>query len=215
MKSLPSQSGLLLCILLSSVLVGCDDDNENIAKPLEATLVENLPADPTQNPDGSTRIRSNKFTLFSFKHNTIISNSDSATTKWDIGFRSTTIIVNSGISGPGQVQAQVINGIFDELSEAPEAGYTSDAQGALAIPGNGWYNYTGQNGNPVNAIIPVPGKIFVLRTADNRFVKAEIISYYFGNPNTTTAAFGNANTRPPSRYFTFRFIYQPDGSRNF
>ena len=43
----------------------------------------------------------------------------------------------------------------------------------------------------------------------------EIISYYKANPHTTTATFADLNTRPASRYYTFRFIYQPDGTTNF
>lgn len=215
MKHLFSKFTLVLLISLVVVFAACDDDGKNVVKPLEAESVENLPADPTQNPDKSARAKTNKFTLFSFKDNAIVANSDSATTKWDIGFRSTTLIINGGLSGPGQTQAQIVSGIFDELFEAPETGYVSDAQGMYAIQGSeGWYNYTGQNGNPVSAIIPIPGKVIVIKTTDGRFAKVEILSYYYGNPNTTTSEFADLATRPPSRYFTFRFIYQPDGSHN-
>jgi hypothetical protein len=124
------------------------------------------------------------------------------------------VIINGGTSGPGQTQAQIVNGIFDEQVEAPADGYKSDAEGMYAIAGADWYNYTGQAGNPANAIIAIPGKVIVVKTADGRYAKVEIVSYYYGNPNTTTAEFANMNTRPASRYYTFRFIYQPDGSRN-
>lgn len=215
MNYLFSKFNVILFFLLSLGFAACNDDDKNLVKPLEAEPVENLPADPTQNPDGSARTKTNKFTLYSFKDNVVVANGDSATTKWDIGFRSTAIIVNGGSSGPGQTQAQIVSGIFDELVEAPESGYVSDALGTYAIQGSGgWYNYTGQSGNPVNAIIPIPGKVIVIRTADGRFAKVEILSYYYGNPNTSTAEFADLGTRPPSRYFTFRFIYQPDGSRN-
>lgn len=215
MKDLFSKFNLVIIVLLTGACIACKNDDKKTVKPLKAVSVENLSADPTQNPDGSARAKTNKFTLFSFKDNAVVANNDSATTNWDIGFRSTTVIVNGGSSGPGQAQAQIVNGIFDELLQAPESGYASDAQGAYAIKGSGgWYNYTGQSGNPVNAIIPIPGKVIVIKTADGRFAKAEILSYYYGNPNTTTSGFADLGTRPPSRYFTFRFIYQPDGSRN-
>jgi len=201
--------------IFALVFASCDDDENTPVIPLDAEEVENLAADPTQNPDLSSRTTTNKFTLFSFKDNAIVANSDSATTKWDIGFKSTAIIVNGGTSGPGQAQAQIVSGIFDELLEAPEVGYASDSEGTYAIQGNGgWYNYTGQTGNPANAIIPIPGKTIVIKTADGHYVKLEILSYYYGNPDTSTTEFANLGTRPPSRYFTFRFIYQPDGSRN-
>lgn len=214
MKSFFSKTNLTAFILLSIALVACNDDDKEIVKPLESESVENLAADPTQNPDESPRTKTNKFTLFSFKDNAIIPNSDSATTKWDIGFRSTTIIVNGGASGPGQAQAQIISGIFDELVEAPADGYTTDAQGTYAIAGNAWYNYTGQSGTPANAIIPIPGKVIVVKTSDGRLAKVEILSYYYGNPNTSSAEFADMSTRKPARYYTFKFMYQPDGSRN-
>jgi hypothetical protein len=212
MKYFVSKFNLALMFLLSVGLLACDDDDTDVVKPLEAELVENLAADPTQNPDGSPKTKTNKFTLFSFKDNAVIANTDSATSKWDIGFRSTTIIVNGGVSGPGQAQAQVVSGVFDELTDAPADGYSTDAQGTYAI--SGWYNYTGQSGTPANAIIPVPGKIIVINTADGRYAKVEILGYYYGNPDTSTAQFADLNTRPAARYYTFRFIYQPDGSPN-
>jgi hypothetical protein len=193
--------------ILSSILFfsGCDDDDEKPVIQLEATQVADLNAVSTKN-----------FTLFSFKDNEIILNADSSTTRWDIGFRGTTIILNGGSSGPGQAAGQIVGGIFDELTEAPEAGYNSDTANEKAILGtNGWYTYTGTTAVPNNTILPIAGKIVVLKTGDGKYVKVEILSYYQGNPDTTTPVFADLATRPAARYFTFRFIYQPDGTRNF
>jgi hypothetical protein len=55
----------------------------------------------------------------------------------------------------------------------------------------------------------------VIKTADGKYAKVEMISYYKGNPNTTTAAFADLATRPTSRYYTFRFAYQGDGTTSF
>jgi hypothetical protein len=86
----------------------------------------------------------------------------------------------------------------------------------MALVGSGgWYTYTGTTATPNHAILPIAGKILVIKTADNKYVKLEIISYYKGNPDTTTATFADLATRPASRYYTFRFIYQPDGTTNF
>jgi hypothetical protein len=186
-------------------LLGCDDDDAKPVIQLNASQVTDLNSVSTKN-----------YTLFSFNDNAIIQNSDSSSTKWDIGFRGTTIILNGGTSGPGQAQGQIATGVFDELTEAPEAGYLSDTENEKAILGsNGWYNYTGTTSMPNHAILPIAGKILVLKTANGRYAKVEIISYYQGNPDTTTPAFADLATRPASRYFTFRFIYQPDGTRNF
>jgi hypothetical protein len=186
-------------------VVGCDDDDEKETVTLEATTTADLDATSTS-----------KYTLFSFKNNSVVANADSATANWDIAFRGTTIILNSGVSGPGTAAGQTISGIFDELAEAPVSGYASDSESAKAIVGsNGWYTYTGTATTPNHAILPIAGKILVIKTADNKYVKMEIISYYKGNPDTTTATFADTATRPASRYYTFRFIYQPDGTTNF
>jgi hypothetical protein len=204
-------------LLLATVfcLISCNKD-ANEAKPvlpLEAVTVIDLPASPSQNTDGSARVVTNQFTLFSLKDNAIVPNDDSASTRWDIGFRGTTIIVNGGISGPGQTTARVVNGIFDELMQAPADGYATDAQGALALPGSAWYTYTGDApSGPKFAVIPLPGKILVVKTSAGNYAKIEILGYYAGNPDTSTAAFASQATRPPARYYTFRYVYQPDGS---
>lgn len=192
-------------LALAAFFIQCDDDDENPIVPLEATQVADLNSESTKN-----------FTLFSFANNQVVLNSDSVTTKWDIGFRGTTLILNGGVSGPGQTQGQIVSGIFDELAAAPADGYNSDNATTKAIVGSGgWYNYTGTTSVPNHAILPIAGKIIVVKTSDGKYAKVEIFSYYKGNPDTTTAAFADLATRPASRFFTFRFIYQPDGTSNF
>ena len=69
----------------------------------------------------------------------------------------------------------------------------------------GWYIYDGTT----HLISTVPGVVILIRTADGKYAKMMILSYYKGNP---------ANIDPNkdlSRYYTFKFAYQPDGSRNF
>ncbi|MBA4057235.1 MAG: hypothetical protein C0490_21155, partial [Marivirga sp.] len=135
--------------------------------------------------------------------------------KWDIGFRGTTIILNSGTSGPGNAAGQTVTGIFEEILEAPADGYAVDGATKAIVGSGGWYTYTGEAATgPKHAVLPNAGKILVLKTADGRFVKVEILSYYLGNPNTTTAEFADLATRPASRYYTFRFVYQADGTSN-
>ena len=50
--------------------------------------------------------------------NKIIASTDAASTKWDIAFSSTKILVNSGTSGPGLGGAFVFKGLFDDLRES-------------------------------------------------------------------------------------------------
>lgn len=203
----------LFAIIFSFALIfsSCKEDDAKPILPLAANLVVNIAANPTANPDGTPLAATNKFTFYSLRENKIIATSDSATTKWDIGFRSTTVIVNGGTSGPGQAQAQVMTGIFDELLIAPETGYASDAAPVYAIPtgsNNGWYTYTGSTGTPTNSILPLAGKYIAVKTADGKYAKVEILSYYHGNPSLTDIP------TKPGRYYTFRYIYQPDGTTN-
>lgn len=194
----------VLALSLALVFSSCDEDDSTPIIQLEATTVADLNSVSTKN-----------YTLFSFEENAIVANTDSVSTKWDIGFRGTTIILNGGTSGPGNAAGQVVSGIFDELTTAPADGYAIDGT-AKAILGSAWYTYTGEAPTgPKHAILPIAGKVIVVKTAEGKFAKVEILSYYLGNPNTTTESFADLAARPASRYYTFRYIYQPDGSTNF
>lgn len=175
------------------------------AQSIKVNTVHDLPADPASNdpqsgrPMGST----NRFTFFSFKDGKQVPNSDSATAKWDIGFRATTLIVNGGTGRAGQGGAYVHNGTFESLTTIPENATfaVDDSANKLAIPtgsGNGWYTYGG------GVIAPTADKVLVIRTGDGKYAKVEILGYYKGGPD------GPGNE---SRYFTFRYAYQPDGSK--
>jgi hypothetical protein len=202
------------------VFSSCEESDQaqtNVQANLEVQLAEDIPADPnvTRGPDGSTPPPS--FTFFSLTDGEIIDKADSASRRWDIALAGTTILVNGGTSGPGQGAAQIVNGTFDDLSEAPETGYATDQGSELAIPtgsGNGWYTYTGE-GNPPQAILTIPGRIIVLQTADGNYAKMEILSYYEGNPDTSAPEFSSFQTRPAGRHYTFQYVVQPNGSRNF
>lgn len=178
-------------------LVSCSKDDDNTVTPpvvaVETKTVANIDADAANK--GS-------FTLYSLVDNKVIPNSDSATTKWDIGFKATTIIINGGTSGPGKGQAQVITGVFNQLVTAPETGYTTDAAAKKAI--TGWYSYN----MTTHVISPVTGAVIVLKTANGNYAKLEVTSYYKDAPATP-------DQNSTSRYYNFRFAYQPDGTRKF
>ena len=205
MSKLINTWNTIAIILLSSCLFSCKDNDS--PKPassnssLATTTVKNLPADPDSK---------NQYTFFSFKNNSIIDRTDSATVNWDIGFKTTTIIVNGGTSGPGIGAALVYTGIFSDLTSAPSSGYTTDNSAIVppnAIPtgsGNGWYNYNSTD----HVISAIPGRVLVFRTAQGKYAKVEIISYYKDAPINPTSA-------DIARYYTFRYMYQDDGSKNF
>lgn len=188
-------------------MLSCDDDDENLVSKTVSVQYENLPADPPTgydptngNPIGTT----NRFTFFRFADSSVVASADSSSNRWDIGFRATDIIINSGVSGPGNAAAFVYTGLFEELKEVPaDSLFRQDQAGNLAI-GKTWYNY-----DPVAMVlVPKPGKILVLRTSDNKYVKMEILSYYRDAPASPTL-------RDPARYYTFRYVHQANGTQKF
>ena len=98
---------------------------------------------------------------------------------------------------------------LDKLSDVTDADnltFTQDADGVFAIPtgsDNGWYNYSFQT----NIVSPIPGKILVYRTHDDKYAKVEILSYYLDQYSSNSRG---------GRNYTFNFVYNPDqGEKSF
>lgn len=148
------------------------------------------------------------FTKFSFSQNATVTNDS-----WDIAFRGTTIVVNGGSAigitdeptrtGSGAVS--IVSNTLSAVTTIPSAStFAQDGTSTYAIPtgsGNGWYNYNATN----NLITPIAGKVFVVKTHDGKYAKMEIISYYKDAP-------ANPDATALSRYFTFKYVYQPSGT---
>ena len=189
---------------------GCDSnamDDETFPDPV-LTRVQDIPADPITSFDPVTGqpLAAGVFTFYSLRENRIVAREDSASTMWDLALKGTTILTNGGASGPGQGGVLVMEGLFEEITEAPTTGYTQDTVDSPAIlggSGNGWYNYNPQ----AMLLTPIPGRVLVIRAADGTFAKVRILSYYKGAPETPDVATDEA------RYYTFEFLHQPDGSR--
>ena len=56
-------------------------------------------------------------------------------------------------------------------------------------------------------ITPIPGRTLVIKTADGKYAKLEVLSYYKDAPASPTAA-------DPSGYYKFRYSFQSDGTKN-
>jgi len=211
-------ANLTLLTLATALLIACSkDDNVVTTQPVQSVTVRDLTADPTSTTAVSTTASSGtavqplpatgKYTLYSLRDNKVIANTDSASNKWDIGFRSTSIIINGGAIRSGQGGANVYTGTFDALTAIPTSATFAQDQSAtqLAVPGgsgNGWYNYS----SSTNLVSAIPGRVLLIRTGDGtKYAKLEILSYYLGAPASPTST-------TPSRYFTFRYTYQPNGS---
>lgn len=143
------------------------------------------------------------FVYYNLAKGEIVSAENAKTAKWDIAFSKTTIAVNGGTSGPGAGGAIVLEQPFDKVSEASKGEFKVDGEGGYAIPGgsgNSWYNYDMR----VHAIVPIAGRTLLIKTADGKLVKLQIISYYKGAPEEVPTE--------ESSFFTFRYsIADADG----
>ncbi len=181
----------------------------------KVTTVQNLIADtiigltPIGQPYGA-----NKFTFFSLENNVLVASSDSASNRWDIAFRGTTILTNSGNSGPGTGGAFVQIGTFNALPAVPtDSVFKTDAAPVYAITtgsGKGWYNYDGAN----NLITPLPGRVLVIRTASGKYAKLEITNYYKKGVTPVASASDNEKLHG-QRFYAFRYTFQANGTKTF
>jgi hypothetical protein len=202
---------------LSIALIACTKDEETIVVPVSAITVKDLTADTVTGLGLDGRPQSaGTTTYYSLVDNKIIASSDAASTKWDIAFSSTKITVNCGTSGPGIGGAFVFKGLFDDLKTLPvDSNFATDNSNAasFAIPlgsGRAWYTYDGLT----TLVSPIAGRVLVIRTATGKFAKIEIISYYKGG--VTLPASASVNDKLfKQRYYTFRYAYQPNGSKTF
>jgi hypothetical protein len=202
---------------LSIALIACTKDEETIVVPVSAITVKDLAADTVTGLGLDGRPQSaGTTTYYSLVDNKIIASSDAASTKWDIAFSSTKITVNCGTSGPGIGGAFVFKGLFDDLKTLPvDSTFATDNSNAasFAIPlgsGRAWYTYDGLT----TLVSPIAGRVLVIRTATGKFAKIEIISYYKGG--VTLPASASVNDKLfKQRYYTFRYAYQPNGSKTF
>lgn len=215
------KKGIIALALVLSLYACKKDSTSVIDTPVTTIKVNDLAADtiigitPGAPPTGGMPYGAGKFTFYSLENNKIIPNSDSASAKWDIGFRGTTIITNNGNSGPASGGAFVYIGLFDDLKtiHVDSVFKIDNAPTAYAITtgsNKGWYVYDGVN----NLINPIPGRVLVIRTATGKFAKIEILNYYKGGITPSASATDDVKTKT-QRYFTFRFSFQPNGTKVF
>ena len=146
---------------------------------------------------------SSPFTFFSFRNDALVANSDSASGNWDFGLRFTTFILNSHTYGPGNAGAILQNTIYSSCTAAPDAGYAYDTTSAQkAIKDGSWYDY-----NPAtHAFAPKAGQTFFFRTADNNYVKMELLAVDY-EPFVGPV--------PVRLIYRFRYTYQGNGTKGF
>lgn len=215
MKKMVSKIAMVLSV--SVAMVACTKDDAAVVVPVSAITVKDLAADTVTGIGSDGRPQSaGTTTYYSLVDNKVIASTDAATTKWDVAFTSTKILVNNGTSGPGLGGAFVFKGLFDDLKTIPaDSLFATDNSNAssYAIPwgsGKGWYTYDGLT----TLVNPIAGRVLVIRTAAGKFAKIEILNYYKGGvtlPSTAT----DADKLTKQRYYTFRYTYQPNGTKTF
>lgn len=189
------KNALFLLLCLSTA-------NSSFSQSTKTVTVNNLPADPSL-ASNSTNY-TDQFTFFSFKTGKTVRATDSLTTKWDIGFKGTTIIVNGGKVRTGQGGIATSDTPFEQLLILSDTiTFEVDSEDQLALKsgsGNGWYSYN----MTTHELLPIKNRTLIIRTADGKYAKMEILSYY-----------KDQDSSKETRYFTFRFNYQPNGLKSF
>ena len=208
----------LLLLILSSILFSCTK-RRNICCiiPVTAITVSNLPADTVLGINAITGMpfSAGKYTFYSLERNAIVPSTDSASTKWDLAFAGSKILTNSGTSGNGLGGAFIYTGLFDNIKTISNDSVfkTDNAPASFAVTfgsGKGWYVYD----QLTSLITPLAGRVLVIRTASGKYAKVEIINYYKGGVTLPITA-SDSDKLSKQRYYTFRYAYQPNGSKTF
>ncbi len=191
-------------VLVIMFLVSCSKNDDTVYLTTESKIITNLHA-PQQGGQGEPV--SGEFTKFNFS----TGQTTTSETAWDIAFRGTTIAVNGGTNTgtadepqrTGEAAVAIVTGTFDEVTKVPEqANFKQDSSEGFAIPSgsnNGWYSYDFST----HTIAPIPGKILLFKTHDGKYAKVEILSYY-----------KDGDTTGESRYYTFKYVYNPNKGQN-
>lgn len=154
------------------------------------------------------------YTFYDLNTNSAVTDSTSIT--WDLAFTDDgrgglEILTNNGTSGPGNGGAIVLDVDINSITEVPnDDQFSVDTDASLAITSvpdvaGSWFIYTSQTIEPNFAILPKEPHTILIRTGEGDYAKLEIISYYEGNPDTSTPEFANMMTRPAGGYYTFNF----------
>lgn len=201
MKMKTLKLSLLWCASIVTGLISCG--KEEVPAPPK-------PPTPSVSVIDSIEIpfSTNHYAFYSMKDSSVVSLSDSATTKWDFAIRFVNIIVNSHASGPGNGGVMTQMGIYDTCTTATLSGYSYDTtSNNFAIDAGfttGWYNY-----DPTTHVFsPKAGEYFLIKTADGHYAKLEILS-------VTYAGYTPPDPTPTILIYKFHYNYQADGSTNF
>ena len=201
--------------LVTLVIAGaaCKKDNDNKTVSGKATTVNDLPGDTAATPGGPART-----VYFSFVTNATVDSSQKKTGNWDVAFTNIynsyvtinngTNPVSPGFGGTTQGALYIVNQPFDSVKVVPAASAVN-VNGSAGMDGYpssswpGWYQYN----MTTHILTTLPGKTLVIRMANGKYAKLEMISLYKGSP-------ANPSLSTPVPYLSFRYWVQQDGSTN-
>lgn len=222
--------GLASLITLNSC--GKEDDLRPALEDGKSVVVYDLEGDTkttagTSNPvDGKETGHFDVF-LFRFKDKKQIKLNNAADTAkwlktkdWDLAFtgpynseiyiNNSEIEKNPGFGGEAKNTAIIkIDKPYSAVTEAPSDEEFNNSTTQMigwnqTEHSSGWFDYS-MGGHIMQAI---PNRTYVLRLADGKYAKLELISAYKGYPVAIT------DLRWPAPYYTFRYFVQKDGSNN-
>lgn len=201
---------------LAIAAVSCGKDSVNpVKEDGKSTRISDLPGDV-----GNTMGSGKPFKPFYFSLTTQqkVDSSKKLTATWDVAFMreyNSYLTINNakdekspGYGGNGIGAMIVLEQPYDQVKQAPsdevfaKDGVTSVGWEAGIV--KGWYFYELNT----HIAVPIRNRTCVLRTADGKYAKLELISMYKGAPPVVTDLYW------PAPYFTFRYFLQLDGSRN-
>ncbi len=158
----------------------------------------------SQHIDTIRNLDANSEKLLRLSSESLIDSTKKSGSDWDVSFKATDIVVNSGAEFGGKTIGQTIEVDFDTLLIAPDGNYKQSTE---AVPGgtdNGWYHYDFLLTHTVN---PIAKRTLVFQDKYGRYAKMEITNYYKDAPANPTLL----NT---SGWYKLDYFYQPDGSGN-
>ncbi|MBK7522676.1 MAG: HmuY family protein [Saprospiraceae bacterium] len=189
----------VLFVFLTGILMvsvsSCDKEEDS--KPVDATVEISV----SSNPAG-------EFTYFNFEKKALVTGTDVMnSSEWDFGLKLVSFIVNGGTDRVGKGGVIILDNTMDGVKTAPESGYKTDNGADTAIKDE-WYTY-----NPVaRTFTPKAGKVFVFKTAKEKYAKMEVIK---ADPTDDNGVIVTPPVIPTKIRYTIRYVFQPDGSRNF
>ncbi|MFV2006694.1 MAG: HmuY family protein [Longimicrobiales bacterium] len=134
------------------------------------------------------------WSYFDFSQGSTVDDPEGA--NWDLAFRRHSIIVNGGPGFMGQGGVLETTVPFDSMTMAPADGYVANRVRGDTVntATEDWYDYSWMS----HILRPKPAT-YVVRTADGKYAKLELFSYYCRGAIAGCV--------------TFRYVYQGDGTR--